>query len=86
MQTPQYQIDSLDRPEKLADHRGRCAVADIGRDRGHQSCKGSAVVSQYNIRVMIQIYATTQGRDLGAVAADVQKIIDATAKDAPKGA
>jgi multidrug efflux pump subunit AcrB len=35
---------------------------------------------------MIQIYATTQGRDLGAIAADVQKVIDETAKDAPKGA
>jgi multidrug efflux pump subunit AcrB len=35
---------------------------------------------------MIQIYATTQGRDLGAVAADVQQVIDEMAKDAPKGA
>jgi multidrug efflux pump subunit AcrB len=35
---------------------------------------------------MIQIYATTQGRDLGAVAADVQKVIDETANDVPKGA
>jgi multidrug efflux pump subunit AcrB len=35
---------------------------------------------------MIQIYATTQGRDLGAVAADVQRIVDQTAKDVPKGA
>jgi multidrug efflux pump subunit AcrB len=47
---------------------------------------GSAVVSQYNIQSMIQIYATTRGRDLGAVAADVHKVIDETAKDAPKGA
>jgi multidrug efflux pump subunit AcrB len=47
---------------------------------------GSAVVSQYNIQSMIQIYATTQGRDLGAIAVDVQKVIDETAKDAPKGA
>ena len=34
---------------------------------------------------MVQIYGTTQGRDLGAVAADVQKVIDASAKDLPKG-
>jgi multidrug efflux pump subunit AcrB len=47
---------------------------------------GSAVVSQYNIQSMIQIYATTQGRDLGAIAVDVQKVIDETANDAPKGA
>ena len=35
---------------------------------------------------MVQIYATTQGRDLGAVAADVQKIVDEMAADVPKGA
>jgi len=34
---------------------------------------------------MVQIYGTTQDRDLGAVAADVQKVIDAHAKDAPTG-
>ncbi len=44
------------------------------------------MVSQYNIASMVQIYGTTQGRDLGGVAADVQKVVDANAKDAPKGA
>jgi multidrug efflux pump subunit AcrB len=34
---------------------------------------------------MVQIYATTQGRDLGAVASDVGKILEDTARDAPKG-
>jgi multidrug efflux pump subunit AcrB len=33
----------------------------------------------------VQIYATPQGRDLGAVAADIDKIIKDTAKDVPKG-
>jgi len=46
----------------------------------------NAVVSQYDIQPMVQIFATTQGRDLGAVAADIQKVIDANAKDKPKGA
>jgi multidrug efflux pump subunit AcrB len=35
---------------------------------------------------MVQIFATTQDRDLGAVAADIQRVIDANAKDLPKGA
>jgi multidrug efflux pump subunit AcrB len=34
---------------------------------------------------MVQIYATTQGRDLGAVAADVQRAVDETASKVPKG-
>src|SRR5438309_9214535 len=34
---------------------------------------------------MVQIYATTQGRDLGAVAADIDKILKETAQGAPQG-
>ena len=43
------------------------------------------MVSQYDIQSLVQIYATTQGRDLGAVASDIQKIIADTAKDVPRG-
>jgi multidrug efflux pump subunit AcrB len=86
MQTPQYQIDSLTALRNLpitaagAPSQTLGAIADITR------AARSAVVSQYNIQPMIQIYATTQGRDLGAVAADVQKVVDDTAKEMPKGA
>jgi multidrug efflux pump subunit AcrB len=44
------------------------------------------VVSQYNIAPVIQIYATTQDRDLGSVATDIQKVIEQLANDRPKGA
>jgi multidrug efflux pump subunit AcrB len=86
MQTPQYQIDSLNALKSLpitapgASSQTLGGIADISR------AARSAVVSQYNIASMVQIYGTTQGRDLGSVAADVQKVVDATAKDAPKGA
>lgn len=86
MQTPQYRIDSLSALENLpitaagAPSQTLGAIADIHR------VTRSAVISQYNIQAMIQIYATTQERDLGAVAADVQKVVDETAKDVPKGA
>jgi multidrug efflux pump subunit AcrB len=43
------------------------------------------VVSQYDINPMVQIYATPQGRDLGALAADVRAVIADTAKEVPKG-
>jgi multidrug efflux pump subunit AcrB len=45
-----------------------------------------AVVSHYNVRTTIDIYAATQGRDLGAVAADVRQIMQDTAHDLPRGA
>jgi multidrug efflux pump subunit AcrB len=45
-----------------------------------------AVASHYNVRPVVDIYATPQGRDLGGVAADINKVIQATAHDVPNGA
>ena len=45
----------------------------------------NAVVSHYNIQPMVQIFASTQGRDLGAVTTDIQKVLDETAQDMPRG-
>jgi multidrug efflux pump subunit AcrB len=47
--------------------------------------QSDAVISHYNIQPVIDLYGTPQDRDLGAVARDVQSLIDHTAKDAPKG-
>jgi multidrug efflux pump subunit AcrB len=85
MQTPQYQIDSLSALQNLAitaagaPPQTLSAIADITR------VSVPAVYSQYNIMPMVQIYGTTQDRDLGAVAADVQKVMADAAPDAPKG-
>jgi multidrug efflux pump subunit AcrB len=88
MQTPQYQVNSLAALQNLPiTATGNNSpvpqvlggVADINRTTSN------AVVSQYNIQPMVQIYASPQGRDLGAVAADIDKIIKDTAKDVPKG-
>ena len=86
MQTPQYQVDSLNALRNLpitapgAPPQTLGAIADIKR------VTLPAVYSEYDIQPMIQIYGTTQGRDLGAVAVDVQKVLDEAAKDAPKTA
>jgi multidrug efflux pump subunit AcrB len=86
MQTPQSSIDSLSALRSLpitatgAPSQTLGAIADVNR------VNRPAVISQYNIQAMIQIYGTTQGRDLGAVAADVQQIVTDNAKNAPKGA
>jgi CzcA family heavy metal efflux pump len=86
MQTPQYQIDSLGALQTLpitAPGAGQApilgGIADIKRSTS------SAVVSQYDIQSLVQIFATPQGRDLGAVAGDVRAAIADTAKDVPKG-
>jgi len=44
------------------------------------------VVTHYNLAPVIDVYATTQGRDLGAVASDVQNVINGMKAKEPKGA
>ncbi|MFT4059723.1 MAG: efflux RND transporter permease subunit [Legionella sp.] len=45
----------------------------------------SVVESHYNVQPVIDIFASIQDRDLGAIAKDIQKIINDTQKDLPKG-
>jgi multidrug efflux pump subunit AcrB len=76
-QTPQYQIQSLNdlqnipltasgatKPEILAD------VATLSRS------DELPIVSEYNIRRTLDVYANVQDRDLGSVAREVQRIIN----------
>ncbi|MEA2647889.1 MAG: hypothetical protein QOG61_324 [Candidatus Binataceae bacterium] len=86
MQTPQYQIDSLSALETLPiTAAGATQSLIVGGVANITRSASNAVVSQYDIQSLVQIYATPQGRDLGAVAAEVRREIDLTAKDVPKG-
>ncbi|MDB6087125.1 MAG: transporter [Gammaproteobacteria bacterium] len=86
LQTPQYQIDTLPELQNLPINAPGAATTVLGGIAGIHRTHSNAVVSQYDISSMVQIYATTQGRDLGAVSADIQKIIARNDKDKPKGA
>jgi multidrug efflux pump subunit AcrB len=46
----------------------------------------NAVVSHYNVRPVIDIFATPQGRDLGGIAADIRKLMQETGNEVPNGA
>jgi multidrug efflux pump subunit AcrB len=85
-QAPQYEIQSLNdlqnvplssptskQPEILAD------VANISRTTEMQ------VVNHYNIRRTLDIYGATQGRDLGSVSKEVDRIVAANEKSLPRG-
>ncbi|CCE06584.1 RagC protein [Bradyrhizobium sp. STM 3843] len=86
MQTPQFAIDSLSKLETLPISATNSPSAPIlGGIADIKRSTSSAVVSQYDIQSMVQIYATTQGRDLGAVSNDVRAVIADTAKEVPKG-
>ncbi len=83
-QTPQYWVRSLSNLENIP--------ASLGSDKqivgGVATIKRSvsdAVVSHYAVQPVIDIFATNNERDLGAVAADIQKILDETQKEVPPG-
>jgi len=86
MQTPQYTLDSLAALANLP-VTGPAGGSPQVLGGLAQFSRGSAnaVVSQYDVQTMVQINATTQDRDLGAVARDVRRVIAETAADVPKG-
>jgi multidrug efflux pump subunit AcrB len=85
MQAPQYRIDSLAALKDLPiTAPGARQPQVLGAVAGVRRTTSDAEVSQYNINPMVEIYATTQGRDLGAVAKDIGRVIAANAAAAPK--
>jgi CzcA family heavy metal efflux pump len=86
MQTPQYAIDTL--PDlanvPISPSTGTAGSQILGGLASFNRTTSSTVVSQYNIQSMVEIFATTQDRDLGGVAADIQKILKAHEKELPK--
>ncbi|OJU17211.1 MAG: RND transporter, partial [Afipia sp. 62-7] len=86
MQTPQYRIDSLSKLEALPiSAAGVPTTPMLGGLASIKRNTSSAVVSQYDIQNLVQIFATPQGRDLGALSVDINKAIADTAKDLPRG-
>ena len=85
-QSPQYKMQSLQDLQNIsitsptAPHIGVLAdVASIARSQE------MAVVNHYNIRRVIDIYASVQGRDLGAAGNEVSRIVAADRKLLPRG-
>jgi CzcA family heavy metal efflux pump len=86
-QTPQYRIDTLPQMENIpvtgAGSRDMQVLGGLATIRPEES---AAVVSHYAIQPAYDLYASIQGRDLGAVTADVQALVKSAARDRPKGA
>jgi len=87
-QAPEYKVDTMSDLENVpvtgvTPGAGLQVLGGLAKLRRVES---SAVVNHYDIQPVFDLYATTQDRDLGGVAHDIQALIKATAKDAPKGA
>ncbi|MCP5412308.1 MAG: efflux RND transporter permease subunit [Alphaproteobacteria bacterium] len=86
-QMPEYKIDSLEALQNLpVTGAGAKEPQVLGGLVSISRAQGPAVVTHYDIQPTIDLFATTQDRDLGAVADDVQKVIDANRQYLPRGA
>jgi multidrug efflux pump subunit AcrB len=87
VQTPQRDINTMTGLKNIpVTSSGAGAAQLVGGLANVERTSSNAVVSHYNVQPVIDIFATPQGRDLGALASDIQKVIHATAPDLPKGA
>jgi multidrug efflux pump subunit AcrB len=85
IQAPQYNVSSLQDLENVPVH-GTGSSQILANLATIQRNAEPAVVYHYNIRPVIDVYANVQGRDLGAVSQQVNKIVKDHEKDLPKGA
>jgi multidrug efflux pump subunit AcrB len=85
-QAPQYDFETLQDIENIPVNGGTRApwqmLGNLGTiTRG----EGMAVVSHYNAQTLIDIFGSTEGRDLGGVAREVQAIVDRNRAQLPRG-
>ena len=92
-QTPQYKMGSIQDLQNIPINKASGAatpsagaspeiLADIaGIKRGHEM----AVINQYNVRRVVDLYGAVQGRDLGSVSREIDRIVVQTRKTLPKG-
>jgi multidrug efflux pump subunit AcrB len=88
VQTPQSRMDSLDALRQTP-------ISSLGSNlqpqllenllSGTRRTVTSGMLNHYNVQPVFDVYANTDRRDLGGVAKDIQRVLDSTRKDVPKG-
>src|ERR1700690_3653523 len=86
IQTPQYHMTSLEdlmnTPVTSANARAPQVLGNLVQLMPEAR---AAVVNHYNVQPVIDVYASTQGRDLGGVAADMMKALKPFQDHLPRG-
>ena len=93
-QTPQYKMDTLQDLENVPIDRSSSVVGvgpaisspEILNDLATVS-RGTEIgtLNQYNIRRVVDVYANTQGRDLGSISSQIASILNTDANSLPRG-
>ncbi len=88
VQTPQSRMDSVDAirqtPISALSSSQQPQLLD-NLLAGTRRNVTAGMLNHYNVQPVFDVYANTDRRDLGGVATDIQKVLDASAKDVPKG-
>jgi CzcA family heavy metal efflux pump len=86
VQTPQYHVTSLqDVMDMPVNDPGVQNYQVLGNLAELRPAARPAVVSHYNVQPVIDVYISTQGRDLGAVASDTMKALKPFEQKLPRG-
>src|SRR6202040_832293 len=76
VQTPQRDIDTMTGLKNIPVTSSTATSSQLlGGLANVERSRSNAVVSHYNVQPVIDIFATPQGRDLGALASDIQKVV-----------
>ena len=84
VQTPTYNMDSAQDVMDTPIHAGGSTELLSNLATAKRGLT-AAVVSHYNVQPVVDVYANIQGRDLGSVASDVDKIIAEYSRKLPAG-
>jgi CzcA family heavy metal efflux pump len=85
IQTPQYKMTSLQDLVNTPVTNPRTTPQLLGNLAQVTPVARPAVVNHYNVQPVIDVYASTQGRDLGGVASDIMKALKPFQEHLPRG-
>jgi CzcA family heavy metal efflux pump len=85
-QTPQYLIQNLQDLQNIPiSGAGTAKPAILGDVASISRYSGMGTVSHWNVQRVVDIYGSVDGRDLGAVGREIDRILEASRKSAPRG-
>ncbi len=86
VQVPQYKIDSMQAIDNIPISSSSTKTPELLGNLAQPNLNiEPALITHYNNQPMIDIYASVEGRDLGGVDTDIQKVLSQYANKLPRG-
>jgi multidrug efflux pump subunit AcrB len=87
IQTPQYRLETLQalKNTPIVNPNSSMPPQILGAVSSTERTAGSVIESHYNVQPVIDIFASIHGTDLASIATEVNKILDETKSELPKG-